>query len=77
MLLESDILIAYLKREDWLKDIASRLLRSIEAGKLGRVQVSTEVFHELYYVFSGFVPITVILANEAKLSTLKLSLIHI
>lgn len=71
MLLESDIFIAYLKREDWLKDTASRLLATIEEGKLGQVQVSTEVFHELYYVFSDFAPISVIAANHARLSTLR------
>jgi len=71
LLLESDIFIAYMKREDWLKKAATALIDAIEEGKLTPVQASTEVFHELYYVFSGYAPLHTIMANEAKIATIK------
>jgi len=71
LLLESDIFIAYMKREDWLKKAATAIIDAIERGRLSPVQASTEVFHELYYVFSDFVPVQTIMANQAKIATIK------
>lgn len=33
MLLESDIFIAYLKKEDWLKETATNVIKAIEDGR--------------------------------------------
>jgi len=71
LLLESDILIAFMKKEDWLKKTAIAVIDAIERGKLSPVCASTEVFHELYHVFSDFAPLEIIMANEAKLATIK------
>jgi len=71
MLLESDVLIAYFKKEDWLKKTAEKIIEGIEKRRLENVQISTEVFHELYYVFSDYAPAHVIMANEARLATIK------
>lgn len=71
MLIESDLFIAYLKKADWLKETATKVIRAIEQGTLSPIQASTEVFHELYYVFSEFAPIRTIIVDEAKLSTIR------
>jgi len=71
LLLESDILIAYFKKEDWLKSVANGIINAIEDGRLKNVQVSTEVFHELYYVFSDFASLQTMFINGAKLATIK------
>lgn len=71
MLLESDIFIAYLKREDWLKNAAAAIIEAVENGKLSPVQASTEIFHELYYVFADYAPLQTIIANEARIATIK------
>jgi len=71
LLLESDIFIAYMKKEDWLKKAATAIIDAVERGRLSPVQTSTEVFHELYYVFSDYAPLQTIMANEAKIATLN------
>jgi len=71
LLLESDIFIAYMKKEDWLKKAATAIIQAIEKGRLSPVQASTEVFHELYYVFSDYVPLQTIMANESKIATIN------
>lgn len=71
MLLESDVFIAYIKKEDWLKKVATAIIDAIEEGRLRPVQASTEVFHELYYVFSDYAPLQTIMANEAKIATIN------
>jgi len=71
LLLESDIFIAYIKKEDWLKDKAVAVIKAIENGQLSPVQASTEIFHELYHVFSDYAPLRVIMADEAKIATIK------
>jgi len=60
-----------MKKEDWLKKAATAIIDAIERGRLSTVQASTEVFHELYYVFSDYVPIQTIMANQAKIATVK------
>jgi len=49
-MIEADILYAHVKRNDWLKAAADKLLRRIARGDLGIVLTSREVLHELYYV---------------------------
>lgn len=50
MIIETDMLYAYVKKKDWLKPIAVKLLNNIVSGKHGVVHASREVLHELYYV---------------------------
>lgn len=71
MLLESDILIAYMKKEDWLKNTSTNIIKAIQEGRLMNIQASSEVFHELYYIFSDYAPLSTIMANEAKIATMR------
>ncbi len=71
MLIESDMLIAYLKKEDWLKPTAERVVGAIEAGKLGETACSAATLHEMYYVFSEHAPMRTILADFARIATMK------
>lgn len=50
MMIEADILYAHVKRDDWLKAAAEKLLRRMVRGDFGVVLTSREVLHELYYV---------------------------
>ncbi|MCD6368438.1 MAG: type II toxin-antitoxin system VapC family toxin [Thermoproteales archaeon] len=50
MLIETDVLYAYVKPRDWLKPVAMKLMEKIEKGEFGEVYVSREALHELYYV---------------------------
>ena len=70
MLIESDLFIAYLKSEDWLKPYAEKILKAIENGKLQNIQTSTDVIHEIYYVFKDYAPPNIILGNLAKIATI-------
>ncbi len=47
LLLESDIFIAYIKKEDWLKDTATAIIEAVENGRLPPTHASTEIFHEI------------------------------
>jgi predicted nucleic acid-binding protein len=49
-MIETDLLYAYVKKEDWLKTIADNLMSRIVEGEFGTVYASREAFHELYYV---------------------------
>jgi hypothetical protein len=71
MLIESDLFIAYLKKEDWLKPTAEKIFNAIKTNTLRDIQASTDIIHELYYVFSDITPIPTILGNAANLATLK------
>ena len=50
MIIESDLLYAYVKKHDWLKPTAEKIINAIVEGKLGTVHASRMVLHELYYV---------------------------
>ena len=50
MMIESDVIYAYVKDDDWLKPTATRLISRIAKGELGIVYSSREILHELYYV---------------------------
>jgi predicted nucleic acid-binding protein len=71
MLIDSDLIIAYMKREDRLKDTATAIFKAAEEGRLTNLQASSEVLHELYYVFSEYAPLKVTLANEARLASMQ------
>jgi len=71
MLIESDLFIAYLKKEDWLKPTAEKIFNAIKTNTLQDIQASTDIIHELYYVFSDIAPISTILGNAANLVTLE------
>jgi predicted nucleic acid-binding protein len=50
MMLESDLLYAFVKKEDRLKPVAERVIQQVAEGRHGTVHASREVLHELYYV---------------------------
>ena len=49
-MIETDMLYAYVKKEDWLKPAANKLLSKIIKGEFNTVYVSRETLHEIYYV---------------------------
>ena len=49
-MIETDMLYAYIKKEDWLKDTANSIISRIIKGEFGQVYVSRESLHEIYYV---------------------------
>jgi predicted nucleic acid-binding protein len=50
MMIETDMLYAHVKSDDWLKPTAEKLMQRIAHGDFGTVSTSREVLHELYYV---------------------------
>lgn len=50
MMIETDVLYAFVKKSDWLKPTADRLMWMVKEGELGEVSASREALHELYYV---------------------------
>jgi predicted nucleic acid-binding protein len=50
VMIETDMLYAFVKKSDWLKPVADKLLLMVKEGKLGEVSASREALHELYYV---------------------------
>jgi predicted nucleic acid-binding protein len=49
-MIETDMLYAYVKKEDWLKPAANNLLSKIIKGEFSTVYASRETLHEIYYV---------------------------
>lgn len=49
-MIETDVLYAYIKKEDWLKPTAKKIMLKIVRGELGTVYASRESLHEIYYV---------------------------
>lgn len=49
-MVETDILYAYVKKEDWLKKVARSIVLKIEKGEFETVYASREALHEMYYV---------------------------
>ncbi len=49
-MIETDMLYAYVKKEDWLKPAANKLLSKIVKGEFNTVYASRETLHEIYYV---------------------------
>lgn len=50
MIIETDMLYAYVKKKDWLKPVAEKIFSDISSGKYGVVHASREALHELYYL---------------------------
>jgi len=72
LLIETDMLYAYVKKEDWLKSIASSLISRIVRGEFGEVYASRESLHELYYVSRAEgVSTDEIIARFAVLASIK------
>ncbi len=71
MLIESDLFIAYMKKSDWLKPRAEEIFGAISSGRLKGAQASSEVLHELYYVFVDHAPASTILGNAARMATME------
>lgn len=50
MMIETDLLYAHIKSDDWLKPTAEKLMQRIARGDFGLVFTSREALHEIYYV---------------------------
>ncbi|MEM1870655.1 MAG: hypothetical protein QW517_06025 [Thermofilaceae archaeon] len=53
MMVKTDVLYAYVKRKDWLKPVADRLLRRVAEGKFSSVYAFCESLYKMYYVSPG------------------------
>ena len=49
-MIETDLLYAYVKKEDWLKPTANAVISRIIKGEFGSVYASRETLNEIYYV---------------------------
>jgi len=49
-MIETDVLYAHVKKQDWLRPVAEKFLRRVVRGEFGNVLTSREVLHELYHV---------------------------
>jgi predicted nucleic acid-binding protein len=68
MMIETDILYAFIKEEDWLKPTADKLMWMINEDRFGTVYTSREGIHELYYVcMSEGVPLEEFISRIAAL----------
>ncbi|MEM0023421.1 MAG: type II toxin-antitoxin system VapC family toxin [Thermofilaceae archaeon] len=71
MMVETDVLYAYVKRKDWLKPVADRLLRRVAEGEFGIIYASRESLHEMYYVsLEEGVPLDEIISRFALLTSI-------
>ncbi|MCW4002295.1 MAG: VapC toxin family PIN domain ribonuclease [Candidatus Bathyarchaeota archaeon] len=71
-MLETDMLYAYVKEEDWLKPTAKNLFSKIVKGNYGTVYASRESLHEIYYVSQEEgVSIDEIVARGATLTAIE------
>ncbi len=71
-MIETDILYAYVKREDWLKSTANALVSRIVRGEFGTVYASRETLHEIYYVSKAEgVSTDDLIARGAALTTIE------
>lgn len=70
-MIETDILYAYIKNEDWLKPVAKEVILKIVRGDLGIVYASRESLHEIYYVsIAEGVSIDELITRFAALTTI-------
>ena len=69
MLIESDIVIAHFKRKNRLKSIADEIFSRIKKGEM-KAEISTEIFHEVFYVLIEFTDYDTIISNFAYLISL-------
>jgi predicted nucleic acid-binding protein len=72
MMIETDILYAFVKKSDWLKPTADKLMWMINSDKFGEVFASREALHELYYVsVEEGVPIDELITRFAALTSIS------
>jgi hypothetical protein len=60
-----------LKKKDWLKPIARKVVAAVETGRLKETRASATVLHEMYYVFSEHASLDTILADFGRVVTIK------
>jgi len=71
-MVETDLLYAYIKKEDWLKPVAENVISRITKGEFGVVYASRECLHEIYYVSKEEnIPLDEIIARAAALTDLE------
>jgi len=71
VLVETDVLYAYVKQRDWLKPVAVEIIGMAARGELGELYASREVLHELYYLsLEEGVPPDEYLARAAALTAI-------
>ncbi|MEM3549528.1 MAG: PIN domain-containing protein [Candidatus Bathyarchaeia archaeon] len=71
-MIETDILYAYIKKDDWLKPTANHVISRITNGELGTVYASRESLHEIYYVSKEEgVSVDELIARTAALTAIK------
>ena len=71
-MIETDMLYAYVKKEDWLKPTANGVMSRIIKGELGTVYASREALHEIYYVSKEEgVPADELIARFAALTAIE------
>ena len=51
ILIESDLLLAYIKKSDWLKPAAEKILSSVASGDIPDVYASTATLQEIIFWF--------------------------
>jgi predicted nucleic acid-binding protein len=71
-MIETDMLYAYIKKEDWLKSTAKAVMLRIIKGEFGTVYASREALHEIYYVSKEEgVSIDELIARSAALTAIE------
>jgi len=71
-MIETDMLYAYVKKEDRLKTTAHKVISRVMKGEFGTVYASRETLHEMYYVsMAGGVFIDEYIARAAALTAIK------
>jgi len=71
-MIETDVLYAYIKKDDWLKPAANKVISKIERGELGTVYASRESLHEIYYVSNEEgVSVDELIARTAALTAIE------
>ncbi len=53
MLIKTDVFLAYIKEDDWLKSYAEKLIKETSEERI-KLYASREIIHELYYVVRRF-----------------------
>ena len=71
-MIETDLLYAYVKKDDWLKPVSKQIMSKIVQGDFGTTHASREALHELYYVSSHEgVTLDHYIARAAALTAIK------
>ena len=71
MLIETDIILAYIKEDDWLKRYAEDIIEKAGEGVL-KLYVSREIIHELYYMLKRFdIDLTMFLGKIVALTRIN------